>query len=94
MITGGASGIGRGIVLGMAQEGADVAIPELNLEGTQQVADEAQAMGRNALAVKTDVTRRAKDVCLTSQARVTAYRSACVRQHLIVSVDMTSGVKS
>lgn len=68
VITGGASGIGRGIALCMAREGADVIIPELNLDGAQQVADEAKAMGRKALAVKTDVTRRAEVEAMVKQS--------------------------
>jgi NAD(P)-dependent dehydrogenase (short-subunit alcohol dehydrogenase family) len=68
VITGGASGIGRGIALCMAREGANIIIPELNLEGAQQVADEAKAMGREALAVKTDVTKRADVEAMVKQS--------------------------
>ena len=67
-ITGGASGIGRGIALCMAREGATVVIPELNLEGAQRVADEAKAMGGKALAVKTDVTKRAEVEAMVKQS--------------------------
>ena len=57
LVTGGGSGIGRGIVLCMAREGADVAIPDIQFENAQQVAKEVQALGRKALGLKTDVTR-------------------------------------
>ncbi|MGH7319869.1 MAG: SDR family NAD(P)-dependent oxidoreductase [Candidatus Rokuibacteriota bacterium] len=60
-ITGGGSGIGRGIVHCMAQEGAAVAIPDIQLANAQQVAKEVEALGRRALALRVDVTR-AQDV--------------------------------
>ncbi|MBI4241618.1 MAG: SDR family NAD(P)-dependent oxidoreductase, partial [Candidatus Rokubacteria bacterium] len=57
VVTGGGSGIGRGIVHCMAREGADIAIPDIQFENAQQVVKEVQGMGRKALALKTDVTR-------------------------------------
>lgn len=57
VVTGGGSGIGRGIALCMAREGADVAIPDIQAANAEQVAKEVQALGRKAIAVRTDVTR-------------------------------------
>ena len=59
VVTGGGSGIGRGIVLCMAREGADVAIPDIQEGNAQGVAKEVQALGRKALALRCDVTRGA-----------------------------------
>jgi NAD(P)-dependent dehydrogenase (short-subunit alcohol dehydrogenase family) len=59
VVTGGGSGIGRGIVLCMAREGADVAIPDIQDANAQTVAKEVQALGRRALALRCDVTRAA-----------------------------------
>jgi NAD(P)-dependent dehydrogenase (short-subunit alcohol dehydrogenase family) len=59
VITGGGSGIGRGIVLCMAREGADIAIPDIHEANAQGVADEVRALGRGALALRCDVTRAA-----------------------------------
>jgi len=59
IVTGGAMGIGRGIVLCMAKEGADVAIADLQVEVAGKVADEVKALGRKAIVVKTDVTKEA-----------------------------------
>lgn len=56
IVTGGAMGIGRGIVLCMAKEGADVAIADLQDEAAAKVADEVKALGRNAPVVRTNVT--------------------------------------
>ena len=58
IVTGGARGIGRGIALCMAKEGADIAIADLKLEDAAGVADEIRALGRKAIVVKIDVTRQ------------------------------------
>lgn len=56
IVTGGGSGIGRGIVLCMAREGADIAIPDIQEANARQVAREVEALGRKALALRVDVT--------------------------------------
>ena len=56
IVTGGGSGIGRGIALAMAQEGADVAIPDIQVINAEKVAAEVKALGRRSLGMKTDVT--------------------------------------
>jgi meso-butanediol dehydrogenase/(S,S)-butanediol dehydrogenase/diacetyl reductase len=58
LVTGAARGIGRAIALRLAQEGADVAVADVNETGAQAVAEEARRAGRRALAIKVDVTRR------------------------------------
>jgi len=45
VVTGGASGIGRGICLRLARDGADVAILDLDLAGAEKVAAEVVAVG-------------------------------------------------
>lgn len=59
VVTGGGSGIGRGIVLCMAQEGADIAIPDIQEGNAQAVAKEVLALGRRAVAMRCDVTKEA-----------------------------------
>jgi meso-butanediol dehydrogenase / (S,S)-butanediol dehydrogenase / diacetyl reductase len=59
VVTGGGSGIGRGIVLAMAREGADIAIPDLHVLNADKVAEEVKALGRKVLAMKCDVTSAA-----------------------------------
>ena len=59
VITGGASGIGRGICLRLARDGANIAIFDLDLPGGQKVAQEVIALGRQALAVQVDVASSA-----------------------------------
>ena len=69
IVTGGAMGIGRGIVLCMAKEGADVAIADLQFEVAGKVADEVKALGRKAIVVKTDVTKEADFRVLFDQVK-------------------------
>ena len=59
MVTGGGSGIGRGIVHCMAREGADIIIPDIQMANAARVADEVKGFGRRALALECDVTRPA-----------------------------------
>jgi meso-butanediol dehydrogenase/(S,S)-butanediol dehydrogenase/diacetyl reductase len=59
VVTGGGSGIGRGIALCLAQEGADVAIPDVQQANAESVAREVQALGRAAVGLRCDVTREA-----------------------------------
>ncbi|MFQ5829256.1 MAG: SDR family NAD(P)-dependent oxidoreductase [Candidatus Methylomirabilia bacterium] len=86
VITGGGSGIGRGIVHCMAREGADIAIPDIQLENALRVAKEVEALGRKALALKTDVTSAA-DV----QDAFTRVRKECGQVDILVN---NSGVAS
>ena len=58
-VTGGGSGIGRGIALCMAREGADLAIPDIQEANARSVAEEVRAHGRKAVALRCDVTRSA-----------------------------------
>ena len=65
LVTGGGQGIGRGIVLKLAEQGADIAIADINDEGAVAVADEVKAFDRKAMAVHMDVTNNASvDRCI------------------------------
>jgi NAD(P)-dependent dehydrogenase (short-subunit alcohol dehydrogenase family) len=55
LVTGGAGGIGRATVLAYAQEGARVAVADLDLAAAQAVADEVVAAGGDAIAIRADV---------------------------------------
>ena len=59
IITGGASGIGLGISKGLAAEGANIVIADLNLEAAQSAAKEISTTGAKAIAAQVDVTSRA-----------------------------------
>lgn len=58
IVTGGARGIGRAIVQGLAEAGADVVIADLRGDEAAATAKElAQATGRRIEAIATDVTK-------------------------------------
>jgi NAD(P)-dependent dehydrogenase (short-subunit alcohol dehydrogenase family) len=56
VVTGGTSGIGRALVLGLAGAGADVVATSRRAEQVDAVAGEVEALGRRTLRVTSDVT--------------------------------------
>ena len=58
LVTGGASGLGRGIARVMAERGAEVAVCDIDLDGARQTAERIAAGGRRASAYEVDVTSR------------------------------------
>jgi NAD(P)-dependent dehydrogenase (short-subunit alcohol dehydrogenase family) len=71
IVTGGGSGIGRGITLALAREGADVAIPDIQVLNAEKVAEEVRGLGRKTLAMKTDVTSSADVMAMVDRVRET-----------------------
>jgi len=59
IVTGGASGMGRAIVVEMAKEGARVVAADIDLVGAQAVVDQVTEAGGVAVAVSADVTSKA-----------------------------------
>ena len=59
IVTGGGRGIGRGIALVLAGNGADVAVSDADLENAERVADEVGGLSRRSLAILVDVTGQA-----------------------------------
>ena len=56
IVTGGGQGIGEGIVQCLAEEGADIAIIDINADTATKVAADVKSMGRKSLAVEADLT--------------------------------------
>ena len=61
IVTGAGSGLGRGMSIGLAEEGAYVLCADLNLESAQETVDMIEAAGGTAMAFKVDV--RFKEEC-------------------------------
>ena len=68
VVTGAARGIGRGIALCLAQEGANIVVNDLRVADSQNVALEIEQMGRLALACEADVSDRGQVTSLYEAA--------------------------
>jgi len=60
IITGAGRGIGKGIAVKFAQEGAKVVVSDINQETAEETAKEIQKAGGQVRWVKTDVTKKAE----------------------------------
>jgi 3-oxoacyl-[acyl-carrier protein] reductase len=59
LVTGGAQGIGKITALLLARNGADVAVSDINMEGALETVGEIEGLGRNGLALESDVSNPA-----------------------------------
>lgn len=57
IVTGAGRGIGRAMAMRLAQEGADVAIVDINQESADDAAKEIRSLGRRALALSVDLSQ-------------------------------------
>jgi len=74
-VTGGSRGIGQGIALGLAKEGANVALTARKAEDCAETVAAIEALGRKALAISMDVASSASvehgiDEALTAFGRI------------------------
>jgi NAD(P)-dependent dehydrogenase (short-subunit alcohol dehydrogenase family) len=69
VITGGASGIGRGTALALARRGADVVLADVHPARLAAVSEEIRRLGRRVLAVTCDVSRDEDVVRLAEQTQ-------------------------
>jgi 3-oxoacyl-[acyl-carrier protein] reductase len=58
LVTGGGRGVGRGVCIRLAQEGARVAVNDFHEERAARVADEIRSAGGRAVPVRADITDR------------------------------------
>jgi glucose 1-dehydrogenase len=69
VVTGASSGIGAGIALAMAAEGAKVVVNYSNtVDGAKMVVDQIVAAGGTAMAVRADVSKEADVIAMFQQA--------------------------
>jgi|GEM_PF-2727575 Short-chain alcohol dehydrogenase of unknown specificity len=60
LVTGSAQGIGRGIALRLAKDGADICLVDMNADKLAATAGEVRALGRKATTFIADVSDRAQ----------------------------------
>jgi NAD(P)-dependent dehydrogenase (short-subunit alcohol dehydrogenase family) len=68
VVTGGASGIGRALILRFARDGANVVIADVDEPGMASVVGEAEGLGVKAIGVRTDVTELSQLQALAARA--------------------------
>ena len=71
LVTGSAQGIGRGIALRLAEDGADICLVDQKADKLSRVAAEIEARGRKATTVVADVTDRAQVFAAVDHAEKT-----------------------
>jgi len=87
VVTGGGGGIGRAIALACASVGAHVVIGDIIPERCEETAARAREMGRQALAIPTDVTD-------TNQVRALIDQAASHFGRIDILVNNAGGVRS
>jgi NAD(P)-dependent dehydrogenase (short-subunit alcohol dehydrogenase family) len=80
IVTGSGRGIGEGIARVLAREGAKLVIVDMNLDDANKVVDSIKASGGQAIATRTDISKKA-DV----QAMVAATLAAFGRVDVLVN---------
>lgn len=68
LVTGGAQGIGQGIALRLASDGADVAVVDLDAERCAETVSKIEEIGRKAIAIGANVAQRDEVYAAIDQA--------------------------
>ena len=88
VVTGGNSGIGRAIAIGLAEAGASVAVAARNLERNADVVGQLRELGVRAMSTQTDVTDRADIV----RMREAGYNAFLVGESLMRQPDLAAAL--
>ncbi|MGQ9473646.1 MAG: glucose 1-dehydrogenase [Candidatus Caldatribacteriaceae bacterium] len=93
IVTGAASGIGKGIALRFAKEGAHLACCDVNEEGIKETAREVEKLKRESLPIKVDVTKSAEVAEMVSRVvekwgriDILVNSAGIIRAHFITEV--------
>jgi NAD(P)-dependent dehydrogenase (short-subunit alcohol dehydrogenase family) len=87
LVTGAGQGIGQGVALAAAAEGAHIVAAGRTLDKVQKTADEVSARGVEALAVQCDVRRRdAVDACVVAALERFGRLDGLVNNAMMVSL--------
>jgi 3-oxoacyl-[acyl-carrier protein] reductase len=94
IVTGGARGIGKAIVLRLAAAGADIVVSDIDLAGAELTAAEVKALGRRSIAVRTDISQLAEAEALIEKTMaewgrvdVLVNNAGITRDNLLVRMD-------
>ncbi len=95
IVTGSGRGIGEGIALVLAREGANIVVNDLKVENCRDTIAKIEAMGRKAIGVAADVSKKDQVAALAAEA-VKAFgaidilvNNAGVESHPVLAKDLT-----
>ncbi len=95
IVTGSGRGIGAGIALVLAREGANIVVNDLKAENCQDTIAKIEALGRKALGVGADVSKKDQVAAMAAEA-VTRFgaidilvNNAGIESHPVLTKDLT-----
>ena len=68
VVTGSAKGIGRAIAIGIAREGADVILTDVDIERAEMVAQKIESLNRKGVPIRADVSENKEIVMMVKKA--------------------------
>jgi len=68
VVTGSAKGIGRAIAIGIAREGADVILTDVDIERAEIVAQKIESLNRKGVPIRADVSENKEIVMMVKKA--------------------------
>ncbi len=95
IVTGSARGIGEGIALVLAREGANIVVNDLKAENCQDTIAKIEAMGRKAIGVGADVSKKDQVTALAAEAVKNfgaidiLVNNAGIESHPVLTKDLT-----
>ena len=95
IVTGAGRGIGRGIAIGLAQQGADIVVADVNPDSARETVAAIEQAGSRAIAVQVDVASEAQIADMVNQCiRTFGKVDVLVNNAGIVSTGPLTGISS